>query len=46
MTVVRSLNQDPYRVFKTLVARVISGGCYVFDIPVAETLDLKRRQRP
>jgi Cys-tRNA(Pro)/Cys-tRNA(Cys) deacylase len=29
-------------VFKTLVAKGASGGYYVFDIPVAETLDLKK----
>lgn len=42
VTVARSLGQDPERVFKTLVARGASGGYYVFDIPVAETLDLKK----
>ena len=40
--VARSLGQDMERVFKTLVARGVSGGLYVFDIPVAETLDLKK----
>ena len=34
--------QDPASVFKTLVARGASGGYYVFDIPVAATLDLKK----
>ena len=38
----RSLGQDPERVFKTLVTRGASGGYYVFDIPVADTLDLKK----
>ena len=42
MTVARSLGQDPERVFKTLVTRGASGGYYVFDIPVADTLDLKK----
>ena len=32
----------PEQVFKTLVARGASGGYYVFDIPVAATLDLKK----
>ena len=35
------LGQDPEHVFKTLVARGASGGYYVFDIPVEDTLDLK-----
>ncbi len=42
VTVARSLGQDPAAVFKTLVAKGASGGYYVFDIPVAETLDLKK----
>ena len=36
------LGQDPECVFKTLVARGGSGGYYVFDIPVEDTLDLKK----
>ena len=36
------LGQDPEHVFKTLVARGASGGYYVFDIPVEDTLDLKK----
>ena len=36
------LHQDPEQVFKTLVTRGASGGYYVFDIPVAENLDLKK----
>ena len=36
------LGQDPECVFKTLVARGASGGYYVFDIPVGDTLDLKK----
>ena len=42
VSVARALDQDPERVFKTLVAKGASGGHYVFDIPVAETLDLKK----
>lgn len=42
VTVARSLGQDPERVFKTLVTRGASGGYYVFDIPVTDTLDLKK----
>ena len=36
------LGVDPDCVFKTLVARGASGGYYVFDIPVEDTLDLKK----
>ena len=36
------LNQDPEQVFKTLVTKAASGAYYVFDIPVAENLDLKK----
>jgi len=42
VTVAKSLGQDPEQVFKTLVARGASGGIYVFVIPVAENLDLKK----
>ena len=42
VTVARSLGQDPEAAFKTLVARGASGGLYVFDIPVGDTLDLKK----
>lgn len=42
VTVARSLGQDPECVFKTLVARGASGALYVFDIPVADSLDLKK----
>ena len=45
LTVARSLGQDPECVFKTLVARGASGGLYVFDIPVADSLDLKKAAR-
>ena len=36
------LGQDVEQVFKTLVTRGASGAYYVFDIPVAENLDLKK----
>ena len=42
VTVAGMLNQDPGAVFKTLVTKGAGGGYYVFDIPVAETLDLKK----
>ncbi len=42
VTVAEMLGQEPAAVFKTLVAKGASGGYYVFDIPVAETLDLKK----
>lgn len=42
VSVANFLHQDPGQVFKTLVTRGASGGYYVFDIPVAENLDLKK----
>ena len=45
VTVAALLGQDPGRVFKTLVTKGASGGYYVFDIPVAESLDLKKAAR-
>ena len=42
VTVAQSLGQDPAAAFKTLVTRGVSGGYYVFDIPVAASLDLKK----
>ena len=36
------LGQYPEQVFKTLVTKGTSGAYYVFDIPVAENLDLKK----
>lgn len=36
------VGKDAASVFKTLVCRGHSGGYYVFDIPVAQTLDLKK----
>ena len=41
-SVARSLGQDPECVFKTLVARGASKGIYVYEVPVAENLDLKK----
>ena len=42
VSVAAVLGQDPARVFKTLVPNGSSGGYYVFDIPEAENLDLKK----
>ena len=42
VTVAAMLGQDPEQVFKTLVARGASKGIYVFVIPVADSLDLKK----
>ena len=42
VTVARSMGQDPECVFKTLVARGASNALYVFDIPVGDSLDLKK----
>ena len=39
------LGQDPARGFKTLVGKGASGGIYVFEVPVAESLDLKKAAR-
>ena len=36
------LNEDINRVFKTLVTQAKSGAYYVFVVPVAEELDLKK----
>lgn len=40
--VAEALGQDPTRGFKTLVARGASGGICVFEVPVLESLDLKK----
>lgn len=40
--VAAALNQNPSQVFKTLVTTGKSGGHYVFAIPVAKELDLKK----
>ena len=45
VTVAAQLGQDPECVFKTLVARGASKGIYVFCIPVADNLDLKKAAR-
>ena len=45
VSVAAILGQDPEQVFKTLVTRAGSGNYYVFDIPVAENLDLKKAAR-
>ena len=42
VTVARITGRDPACVFKTLVTRGASKGIYVFVIPVAEELDLKK----
>ena len=42
VTVARMTGRDPAGVFKTLVTRCASKGIYVFVIPVAEELDLKK----
>ena len=45
VTVARMTGRDPACVFKTLVTRGASKGIYVFVIPVAEELDLKKAAR-
>ena len=40
--IARVLNEDPARVFKTLVTVGKSSSHYVFLVPVAEELDLKK----
>ncbi|HBG76196.1 MAG TPA: Cys-tRNA(Pro) deacylase [Clostridiales bacterium] len=42
MEIVKALNQDPDRVFKTLVTVGKSGNHYVFMIPAARELNLKK----
>ena len=42
VSVANFLGQDVEQVFKTLVTKAASGTYYVFDIPVAENLDLKK----
>ena len=42
VSVANYLGVDLEEVFKTLVAKGASGQYYVFDIPVAESLDLKK----
>ena len=43
--VARAVGLEAEMVFKTLVCKGTSGGYYVFDIPVAENLDLKKAAR-
>ena len=45
VTVARMTGRDPACVFKTLVTRGASKGIYVFVIPVAAELDLKKAAR-
>lgn len=45
LSVAKSVGADPEAVFKTLVTRGASGGYYVFDIPVGDSLDLKKAAR-
>ena len=42
VSVAQTLGQPAEQVFKTLVTKAASGAYYVFDIPVAENLDLKK----
>ena len=42
VSVARAVGLDAAMVFKTLVCKGASGRHYVFDIPVAENLDLKK----
>ena len=42
VSVAKLCGQEPGQVFKTLVARGAKGQFYVFDVPVAENLDLKK----
>ena len=42
VSVAQILGQPAEQVFKTLVTKAASGAYYVFDIPVAENLDLKK----
>ena len=42
VSVAQTLGQPAEQVFKTLVTKGAGGGYYVFDIPVAENLDLKK----
>lgn len=45
VSVARRLGRDPEAVFKTLVTRGASGALYVFGVPAAESLDLKKAAR-
>ena len=45
ITIAEKLNQDPERSFKTLVTEGRSKNYYVFVIPIAEELDLKKASK-
>ena len=45
VSVAAKVGQDPARVWKTLVTRGASGGYFVFVLPVAVELDLKKAAR-
>ena len=45
LSVAQAVGADPEAVFKTLVTRGASGGYYVFDIPVGDSLNLKKAAR-
>ena len=45
VTVAKLTGIAPERIFKTLVTRGVSKGIYVFAVPVAAELDLKRQQK-
>lgn len=45
VTVAELTGQDPAQVFKTLVTKGASGGYFVFVVPVAKELDLKKCAR-
>ena len=45
VSVAAFLGQDAEQVFKTLVCQGASGAHYVFDIPAAESLDLRKAAR-
>ena len=45
VTVAALMGQNPDHVFKTLVTRGASGGFFVFVVPVAKELDLKKCAR-
>ena len=45
LTIAEMLGQDPCTVFKTLVTRGASKAYYVFVLPVAKELDLKKAAR-
>ena len=42
VTVAQLMNQDPAKVFKTLVTKGNSNNYFVFVIPIAEELDMKK----